>query len=309
MIPPAGLRWLFKMRASRETSAGQELWTKENPLFGHCAVAAVLAQDFLGGKITSRFFPAEWAERFQNRSHYWNVLASGENIDLSREQFPPEFPWDDFVNGKIGEPRGEDDKRSYILGNDATRQRYGILSDRVWDFLEKNQILLDAKFQRCWELAFSEKAKCPKFRFACLVYDGERLIAEDANRLMTEQFGKERFCSLDGSRCERMKFGHRLDPTVGDCGHAPLWCLARVFENGYKPSDLPRLDFYEAGFSADGEPWRRPEPTYTCIYCENMFAVFGLDKIWGVYDMKWTKLLTSDSFYSSAGYATGEKKA
>jgi len=308
MIPPAGLRWLFKTRASRETSAGPELWTEENPLFGHCAVVAVLTQDFLGGKIVSRFFPAEWAERFQNRSHYWNILTSGENVDLPRDQFPPEFPWDDFVNGRIGEPRGDDDKRDYILNVDATRDRYIILRGRVQRFLRENQIFLDAKFQRCWELAFSEKAKCPKMRFACLVYNRNRLVAEDVNRNMAEQFGRGRLCSLDGSKCYREGIRHRADPSLGDCGHAIPWCLARVFGLGYRPSDLPRLDFYEQGFYPNGEPWFCPEPEYTCISCENIFAIFGLDKIWGVYDGRWQKLLTRDSFFNAVSYVLGEKK-
>jgi len=47
----------------------------------------------------------------------------------------------------------------------------------------------------------------------------------------------------------------------------------------------------------------------SCEINHNVFAVFGLDKIWGVYDTKWTKLFTKESFYSSAGYILGEKKA
>jgi len=308
MIPRVELEYLLKICASRETSASPELWTEDNSLFGHCAIAAAIAQDFMGGKIVSRFFPAEWAERFKNRSHYWNELSGGAAIDFSRDQFPSDFPWDDLVRGKIGDPRGDDDKRGYLLSVKTTNDRYELLRERIQRFLDDNQIFLDEKFQRCWELAFSEKAKCLKMRFACLVYDGSRLIAEDTNRLMTEQFGMERFCSLDGSRCGRTELEHRVDPSIGDCGHASIWCLRKVFDLGYKPSDLPRLDFYEAGFYADGEPWQGPEPIYSCISCQNTFAVMGLDKIWGVYNAQWIKLLTSDSFYSCAPYVLGEKR-
>ncbi len=308
MMPLVELRWLLKKCASRETSAGPDQWSEDNPLFGHCAVAATIVQDFLGGKIVSRFFPAEWAEKFKDRSHYWNVFLNGEVVDFSREQFPPDFPLDDLTSGKIGYPRGDDDKREYLLSVAATKQRYEMLRNRIEEYLKAQPILLNEKFMRCWELAFSSPAKCPKMRFACLVFDGERLIAEDVNRLMSEKFGKERLCSLDGTQCVRMNVEHRLDPSLGDCGHAPIWCLKKVFDLGYRPSDLQRLDFYEAGFYLDGSPWFRSKAEYTCIACENAFAIFGLDKIWSVCDGRWKKLLTRDSFFGAAEYATSKRK-
>ncbi len=308
MMPVVEVLWLLRKCAKRDTSAGPNQWAENNPLFGHCAVAATTAHDFLGGKITSRFFPAEWAKRFGNRSHYWNVLPNGTAVDFSRDQFPPDFPLDDFMAGKLGESRGDADMREYLLSVSATDFRYNVLRDRIRVFLETQPILCDEKFQRLWELAFSGESVCKKARFACLVYNGGTLIAKDVNRPMTAQFGDGRFCALNGVSCKRENLPPRSDPSIGDCGHSIPWCLRQVFEAGYKPSDLARLDFYEQGFYPDGDPWFRPKPEYTCLACQNLFAVFGLDKVQGAYEGRWTPLWTKDSFYSCAGYALGEKK-
>lgn len=177
--------------------------------------------------------------------------------------------------------------------------------------LNSEPLYRDPIHQRLWELAFSEDAKCSKLRFACQVYDGDKLLTETVNKLMTTQFSKERFCSLDGSSCIREGMTSRMDSVIGDCAHSQVWALRNVFDLGYKPRDLPKLDFYEAGFNPkDFSPWwARKEPTYTCTYCENIFSVFGLGKSWGIYDKKWYPFYTKDSFYTSAPIALGEKKA
>lgn len=312
-LPVAELKYLLKLAACAETSYTPKLWTPDNPTYGHCAVFTLIVQDLLGGKVVRGSIANPLKDMLGYGSHYWNALNDGTVIDLSRDQFPAEFPYDLLIAGKLGEP-GEkpdySDKRSYILQTGNTAQRYDILKSRFEKALNSNPLFTDYKFQRCWELAFSENAKCLKMRFACVVYDdcGE-FITSDVNRLMTGQFNKERFCALDGSNCIRMGMESRTDATIGDCGHAPIWCLANVWKLGYFPEDLRMLNFYEGGFKPDGSPWWRSEASYTCTYCENMFAIFGLDKIYGAFDGKWQPLYTKNSFYSSARYATKEKKA
>jgi hypothetical protein len=53
------------------------LWTPDNPALGHCAITALVVQDYLNGGILY----------CKHASHYWNRLATGEEIDLTREQF------------------------------------------------------------------------------------------------------------------------------------------------------------------------------------------------------------------------------
>src|SRR3989344_3933500 len=218
----------------------------------------------------------------------------------------------DLLGGKTGELCASEDWRSY--GSDTikypkTVQRYTAIKTKVDVLLNSNSLFSDEKFQRCWKLAFSGEAVCPKMRFACLVYDGDKLITQSTNKNFTKQFGKERLCSFDGSSCVRMGIASRVDATLGDCGHAPIWCIKQVLDLGYRPADLKRFDFYEGGFWPDGAPWERSEPSYSCAYCQNMFAVFGLDKIYGAFGGAWHPLWTKDSLYSSTEYAKGEKKA
>jgi len=309
-IPLRELRYLVRSAASQETSVNPDRWSPENPLFGHCAAAALVVQDFYGGKIRRVFLPEEWAKTLGYRSHYWNVFEGGGEVDFSSDQFPEGFPYETLL-GRIAmsDTSDESDERSHLLESPETQARYHLLEERVWVLLHSNSLFQDERFQRCWEYAFSERAKCAKMRFACLVYRGDALVTADINRLITEQFGKERFCALDGSRCIRLNKESRVDPSLGDCGHAPIWCLRNVFELGYKPRDLSSLDFYEAGFFPDGSPWWRGEASYTCIYCQNIFAMLGLDKIWSAFGGRWHPLPTRVSFYSSADYALGSKKA
>ena len=121
---------------SRETSDTPDRWTPENPLFGHCAVIAAIFQDFYGGWIKRALFPKKWADKFGSRSHYWNEGIAfnsdlPENFDLSRDQFPKEFPYNDFVGGKVGEMSKNKNWRDYVLSFPATWNRYEVLRERV----------------------------------------------------------------------------------------------------------------------------------------------------------------------------------
>ncbi len=306
-LPLAELRYLIRKSASRETSVPPtELWTSDNPLYGHCAVATALAQDLCGLKTKRGVIPEEWQTVLGYRSHYWNILPDGSACDFSKEQIPASFPYDAFIRGEVGSEFSVD-VRERILANDDTRKRYELLRERVETILRANPIFGDAAFQRCWELAFSENAKCGKMRFACLVYKHNVSvpIVQDINRMMTDDFEEERFCSLDGSRCIRTQIPSRTDYALGDCAHAPIWCLKGLFELGFRPVDLYKFNFYEAGFFPDGSPWFREKPAYTCTGCQNLFVVFGVDRINIPQPPGWVELHTKESFYSSADYALG----
>jgi hypothetical protein len=94
---------------SRETSADPDRWSVANPAWGQCAVTALIIQDFLGGDLVR----CEVA----HNSHYWNVLPSGEEIDLTGQQFR-----DNFIPST-----GESRSRRHVLGFPETRRRYEAL--------------------------------------------------------------------------------------------------------------------------------------------------------------------------------------
>ena len=99
-----------------DTSAAGE-WSPENPSHGQCAVTALLLQDYLGGTLMRCTVGGV--------SHYWTYLPSGEDVDLTREQFPTFEP-----DGDI-----EERSRDYVLGFEDTARRYRTLAARVREAL------------------------------------------------------------------------------------------------------------------------------------------------------------------------------
>lgn len=100
---------------SKETSANPERWVEDNPILGHCAVVALLAQDIWGGELLRASL--EGTEFAYGRSHYWNLLPDGSEIDFTEPQFKGRRP------NLIGEVR----TREYLLSNEQTKLRYELL--------------------------------------------------------------------------------------------------------------------------------------------------------------------------------------
>ncbi len=109
---------IIKEVCMRDTSASPNDWTPENPLWGHCAVVAVLAHNLYGGTIFRATLDGTDFEFM--RSHYWNMIR-GQEMDFTSEQFGNNYP-----KGMIPEPRSRD----CILSNDLTRKRYETLAAR-----------------------------------------------------------------------------------------------------------------------------------------------------------------------------------
>lgn len=115
-----GLEVIFPDVCAEWTSADPDGWTLENPLWGHCAVVALVVQDYLGGEIL-RASLLEFPEFAKMRSHYWNRLPDGQEKDFSRSQFGRHYPT------LVGVPRS----RQEILADPGTARRYQTLRDRV----------------------------------------------------------------------------------------------------------------------------------------------------------------------------------
>lgn len=96
-----------------ETSADPAKWHSDNPAWGQCAVTALLVQEELGGKLLRA--------EVNGVSHYWNWLPTGEEVDLTREQFGP----------RAVVPKGEVRSRDYVLSFPATHARYTTLRREV----------------------------------------------------------------------------------------------------------------------------------------------------------------------------------
>lgn len=63
----------------------QPKWSKANPACGQCASTALVLQGLLGGELL--IADVHNADGSRNGVHYWNRLAGGDQLDLTREQF------------------------------------------------------------------------------------------------------------------------------------------------------------------------------------------------------------------------------
>lgn len=103
----------------RDTSSDPEHWTDANPLWGHCAVVSLLAQDYFGGELV-RASLENISEYSYPRSHYWNQLPDCSDADFTAEQYKvmPEFK-----NIEIY-------PRERVLSYPDTQRRYETLVER-----------------------------------------------------------------------------------------------------------------------------------------------------------------------------------
>lgn len=59
-------------------------WEPTNPAWGHCDITALLVHDLLGGDLVVGEVHLDGE---QHGFHWWNRMASGIEVDLTREQF------------------------------------------------------------------------------------------------------------------------------------------------------------------------------------------------------------------------------
>ncbi|QNP75153.1 hypothetical protein IAG44_40955 [Streptomyces roseirectus] len=62
----------------------QDDWVPANPAWGHCDVTALIVNDVFGGDLV---VGEVYLDGVQHGFHWWNRLASGVELDLTREQF------------------------------------------------------------------------------------------------------------------------------------------------------------------------------------------------------------------------------
>lgn len=112
---------VIKEIASKYTSSDPNHWTQDNPLWGHCAVVALLAQDYFGGDLVKGSLK-EYEKYSCLKSHFWNRLPTGEEIDFTKEQFK-----DISIMNLVGEVRS----RESVLSYPDTLKRYNFLKKKL----------------------------------------------------------------------------------------------------------------------------------------------------------------------------------
>ncbi|KKR02457.1 MAG: hypothetical protein UT29_C0002G0019 [Candidatus Yanofskybacteria bacterium GW2011_GWA1_39_13] len=117
---------------TKETSFDPDRWIPENPLWGHCAVVSLLANDFFGGGFVRAFL--DGTPFADVGSHYWNVLPDGTEYDFTKVQFGrTELQ----LKGKLTKSDGKPIDREYLLKNEETKKRYELLRERFESYLQQ----------------------------------------------------------------------------------------------------------------------------------------------------------------------------
>jgi hypothetical protein len=101
-----------------DTSADPSGWSTENPLWGQCAVVALLAQEIFGGELLRATLGGTIYAA--GGSHYINLIE-GERIDFTAGQFQQGYPENLHF---------EERDREYVLSYPATEARYLLLKNR-----------------------------------------------------------------------------------------------------------------------------------------------------------------------------------
>jgi len=105
---------LFLSAWSADTAKGE--WTPECPSLNHCAVTAVIVQDYFGGDLLRCLCD-------DGNSHYYNSCPDGE-YDLTYSQFA-------YSNVVPFKDKSEVRTRDYVLSFPDTKIRYEILKERI----------------------------------------------------------------------------------------------------------------------------------------------------------------------------------
>lgn len=109
------LRVILIQSWSAETAQGD--WDPNNPATGQCAITALIVQDYFGGELLR-------CKTKLGKSHYWNRLPDGAELDLTESQFEigSDMP---IKNDYLVRTR------EYVLSFPGTARRYTLLKKNI----------------------------------------------------------------------------------------------------------------------------------------------------------------------------------
>lgn len=271
-----------------ETTQDAEHWTPENPMYGHCAVVSLVAQNLFGGELL-RASLEEVPEFAHMRSHYWNRLPDGTEVDFTAPQFGGRYP-----NGLISAPR----ERSYALSYIETVKRYKLLAWRLAKALSNdNPLFEDGFYRQCFDAALD--SLCQKMKFGCVITHFSHVIYKGCNATIP---GLKTLCEPN---CIRFGIVSRTESMLGACGHAEEIGLWTVVRQG-RPLEGKRL--YVAGFYPNGLPWIKERAEHTCLRCAVQMHYAGIQDIVVPTVIGWVGMSAEVALKTALAYALGEKK-
>ena len=288
-VTPEQLKALLPSICERETSQDSNNWSPENPLWGHCAVVSLVAQNLFGGELL-RGSLTEVPGFEHMRSHYWNQLADGSIEDFTKPQFRERYP-----SGLKAEPRD----RSYVISYPETVKRYKLLVFRLAKALSNhNPIFEDVIYQKCFYAALD--SPCQKMKFGCVLTRNGKEVCVSNNHFI------EPLKSLCEPKCIRLSLASRTESMLGACGHAEEFVMWEAVRQGVP---LNECSLYIAGIYPNGLPWLKKEAAdHTCLRCSVQMYYAGLQTIFVPFVDRWVGLSKEQSISGSLAYAIKEKK-
>lgn len=279
--------------AGKETSSNPDGWTKENPLYGHCAVVSVIAQNIFGGNLLrTSLKDTQFSEM---GSHYINEI-DGTRVDFTKSQFGDAY---ESLQPKLNfEPR----TREYVLfdqnGNPRPiMERYKNLAFKSMRiFYGDNKLFDDPIYRKVFDQAM--ESKCQKMWFGTVITHGTDVVYAGYNKTI------EPLKAMCTPKCIRLDIQSRTESMLGACGHAEelgLWEVAR------KGIDLSETALYVAGFYVNGMPYIKKEAEHTCLRCSVQMYNARVGVIYVPVVDHWEGISTKQALDSAMLYATKQK--
>ncbi len=285
-LTPNRFKELLPVICDQETSQDFNGWASENPLWGHCAVVSLVAQNLFGGELL-RASLTEVPGFEHMRSHYWNRLADGSVDDFTKPQFGTNYP-----SGLKAEVRD----RSYVLSYPETVKRYKLLTFRLAKMVsEGNQIFDDPIYQKCFYAALD--SPCQKMKFGCVITHGDEIVYEGCNKTI------EPLKSLCEPKCIRFSITSRTESMLGACGHAE----EGMWEIIHQGTPIRECELYIAGLYASGLPWLKQAAEHTCLRCAVQMYNAHLKTIYVPVVDRWIGITPEQALETARSYATKEK--
>lgn len=277
---------ILPLICDKETSGDPKRWEAKNPLWGHCAVTAMLAHGLFGGKILSGKINFK---TFKNISHYWNLLSDGKEIDFSCDQ---------FGKNHAALPKGRNITGSVVFHRIKKSKRFKLLALRLAKKLNGDcKIFDDPIYQKCFFAALD--SPCQKLRFGCVITHNSEIVWSGQNKTIDPL---KSFCE---PTCIRLSIQSRTESMIGACGHAEelgLWEVARM------GIPLNECELYVAGINMQGAPLFKSLPGHTCLRCSVQMHNAKIKLIYGPAKDGWLPGITTEEALKTAKlFATKEK--
>ncbi len=283
----AAFAQLLQPLCDLDTTADREGWTRENPLWGHCAVASLAAQDRFGGTLM-RASLEKFPKFAHMRSHYWNRFPHSGQHDFTRPQFGADAP-----EGMEAEER----TRAYVLSHAATMERYKLLSWRLAEVENRGNALFEnGIYHQCYMAAMG--SPCQKMRFGCVLTHAGEVVAATCNGTI------DPLKHLCEPKCIRFNITSRTESMIGACGHAEEFAIKTAMDKGVP---LSECDLYIAGVQMNGSPWLKTQAEHTCLRCAVQMHNARIRRVFVPVGKKWESLTTAQALTQAAAYATGQK--